>query len=213
MKKLLTSSIAAALLLSFVATSSAQVRFGVKAGLNLANISFSNLPAEAGITTSMIPTFMVGGQVEFDFAENLGLGVGLQLQGKGAKNKSDFLGQTVETTVTPMYLQVPVMLQYRNNGFFAGVGPYVGFGLFGKNKTTGADSQDLKFGSTIDDDFSALDFGAGVEVGYEFGSLRATASYNLGLANALPKDAVSGSDLKARHNVIGIGLAYLFGGE
>ena len=65
----------------------------------------------------------------------------------------------------------------------------------------------------MDDDLSPLDFGAAIELGYEFGSLRATASYSLGLANALPKDAVEGTDIKAKHNVIGIALAYLFGGE
>lgn len=212
MKKLLTSLFATALVLSLVSTASAQVRFGVKAGLNLASIKFSNL-GEVEPDVSMVPTFMVGGQVEFDFTENLGLGVGLQLNGKGAKVKTEFLGEVVESKATPMYLQVPVMLQYRNNGFFAGVGPYVGFGLFGKTKTDGADSEDLNFGNSVDDDFAPLDFGAGVEAGYEFGSLRATVSYNLGLANAIPKDAVEGTDIKAKHNVIGVALAYMFGGE
>ncbi len=212
MKKLVASFFAAALLLSFVNTASAQVRFGVKAGLNLANISFSNL-GEIEPSTSMLPTFMVGGQVEFDFTENLGVGVGLQLNGKGTKIETEFLGEKFSTKTSPMYLQVPVMLQYRNSGFFAGVGPYVGFGLFGKSKTDGADSEDISFGNSVDDDFAPLDFGAGVELGYEFGSVRATASYNLGLANALPKDAVEGTDVKAKHGVIGIAVAYLFGGE
>lgn len=212
MKKLLTFFTAAVFALAFVSTATAQVRFGVKAGLNLANISFSNL-GEVKPETSMLPTFMVGGQVEFGLAENIGLGVGLQLQGKGVKSKTDFLGETVESKVTPMYLQIPVYLTYRNSGFFAGVGPYAGFGLFGKNKTDGTDSQNLKFGNSMDDDFAPLDFGAGLELGYEFGSLRATASYNLGLANALPKDLVEGTDVKAKHGVIGIAPAYLFGGE
>ena len=211
MKKLLTFFCTAALLLTFIATANAQVRFGVKAGLNLANIKFSGLE-ELEPETSMLPTFMVGGQVEFDFAENLGLGVGLQLSGKGAKSKTEFLGETIESKVTPMYLQVPVMLQYRSSGFFAAVGPYAGFGLLGKSKADGAESENLNFGNSVDDDLSPLDFGAAIELGYEFGSLRATASYSLGLANALPKDAVEGTDIKAKHNVIGIALTYLFGG-
>ncbi|MCB0576564.1 MAG: PorT family protein [Saprospiraceae bacterium] len=212
MKKLLASFFTAALLVSFVSTTSAQVRFGVKAGLNLANMSYSNF-GELEPETSMLPTFMVGGQAEFDFSENLGLGVGLQLNGKGAKTTTEFLSETFETKSNPMYLQVPIMLQYRNMGFFAAVGPYVGFGLFGKAKTDGAEDEDLSFGNSEDDDLAPLDYGAGVEVGYEFGSLRATASYNLGLANAIPKDVREGTDFKATHGVIGIALAYLFGGE
>lgn len=212
MKKLLSSFFAAALLLSFITTASAQVRFGVKAGLNLANISFKDF-GELEPSTSMLPNFMVGGQVEFDFSENLGLGIGVQLNGKGAKSEFEFLGETIESKVNPMYIQVPVMLQYRNSGFFAGVGPYAGFGLFGKAKSDGADDEDLSFGNSVEDDFAPLDFGAGIELGYEFGSLRATASYNLGLANAIPKDQREGTDASAKHNVIGIALAYLFGGE
>ena len=187
-----------ALVLGIAATASSQVRFGLKAGLNLANVTGD---VEG---TKSLATFMVGGQAEFGLAENIGLGVGLQLQGKGAKADGE------DASINPMYLQVPVYLTYRNSGFFAGVGPYVGFGLFGKSKFDG-ESVDLNFGSGIDDDFSSLDFGAGLELGYEFSSLRASASYSLGLANALPKDQADAFDISAKHAVIGIALAYMFG--
>ncbi len=202
MKKFSSFLILLALLMSAATSVSGQVRFGVKAGLNLANIS-------GDITdTKMNPTFMVGGQAEFGLSDALGLGVGLQLHGKGFKIDLD--GENA--TSSPLYIQVPVYLMYRNSGFFGGVGPYVGFGVGGKSKFSG-ESQSISFGSTVDDDFSSLDFGAGLELGYEFGSLRASASYNLGLSNVIPKDAASGFDISARHNVIGIALAYLFGGE
>lgn len=188
-----------ALVLGIAATASSQVRFGLKAGLNLANLTGDDVEG-----LKSLATFMVGGQAEFGLAENIGLGVGLQLQGKGAKVEGE------DGSVNPMYLQVPVYLTYRNSGFFAGVGPYVGFGLFGKTKF-GGESVDLSFGSGADDDFSALDFGAGLELGYEFSSLRATASYNLGLANAIPKDQADEFDVSAKHAVIGIALAYMFG--
>ena len=199
MKKLSSLIILAALCLGAVTSASAQVRFGVKAGLNLADFSGSDIEG-----TKMLPTFMVGGQAEFGLSDALGLGVGLQLQGKGAKADGE------DASITPMYIQVPVYLTYRNSGFFVGVGPYFGFGIAGKNKF-GGESENLSFGSSIDDDLSALDFGAGLELGYEFGSLRASASYNLGLANVLPKDAADEFDVSAKNTVIGLALAYMFG--
>ncbi len=197
--KITTNFITAILVFCCLATASAQ-RFGVKAGLNLATITGDVEDAK------MLPTFMVGGVVEFDFTENVGLGVGLQLHGKGAK--TDF-GED-DLKINPLYLQVPIQVQYRNNGFFAGVGPYVGFGIAGKLKS-GDFSENIEFGNGEDDNFAPLDFGAGLELGYEFGAFRATASYNLGLANIIPGD-VAGDD-SARNNVIGISLAYLFGGN
>lgn len=197
--KLTTNFLTAILVFCCIVTASAQ-RFGVKAGLNLATITGDVEDAKT------LATFMVGGVVEFDFTDNLGLGVGLQLHGKGVKE--DFGDEDLKAN--PLYLQVPIQIQYRNNGFFAGVGPYVGFGIAGKLKS-GEFSESIEFGNGEDDTFAPLDFGAGVEVGYEFGALRATASYNLGLSNIIPGD-VAGDD-SAKNNVIGISLAYLFGGN
>ena len=207
MKKLSSFLILLCFTLYFTNTASAQVRFGIKAGLNLANLTFSNF-GELEPDTKMLPSFQVGGLVEMDFSENVGLGVGLQFHGKGTKDGTD--GSDAKITLN--YIQVPVMIQYRNMGFFAGVGPYAAFGISGKYKEDG-ESEDVSFGSSEDDDFSALDFGGTVEVGYEFGNLRATASYGMGFANAIPKDGREGTDLKIAHSAIGIALAYLFGGE
>lgn len=205
MKKQLTMLVLAALFLSAASTVSAQ-RFGIKAGLNLANVSGD---AE---DTKMLPTFLVGGQAEFDLGESgVGIGVGVQLSGKGFKQ--EFGGDDFK--LNPMYLQVPIQLIYRNGGFFGAVGPYAGFGIAGKAKFAG-ESESIEFGSSDTDDWAALDFGAGVEAGYEFsagsGLLRATASYNLGLSNVVPKDIADAEDVSVKNNVIGIALAFLFGG-
>ncbi len=192
--KITTNLLSAILVFCCLATASAQ-RFGVKAGLNLATVT----GGEEDV--SMLPTFMIGGVAEFDFTENVGLGVGLQVHGKGFDDEFKF---------NPIYLQVPVQLQYRNNGFFAGIGPYVGFGIAGKIKS-GDNSQNIEFGNDEDSNIAPLDFGAGVELGYGFGAFRATASYNLGLSNILPSDTAGNESVK--NSVIGIALAYLFGGE
>ncbi len=193
------------LFLGVTSTGFSQVRFGVKAGLNLANVSGD----EVG-DTKMLPTFLIGGQAEFGLSDNLGLGVGLQLNGKGFKVADDLLGEDFKYSV--MYIQVPVLLQYRNSGFFAGVGPYFGFAVSGKAKA-GGNSISLEFGNSENDDLAPLDYGAGFELGYEFSNIRATASYNLGLANIVPKDIADAEDVSVKNTVIGIAVAYLFGGE
>lgn len=234
MKNLFKSITAGALLLLTLNTATAQVRFGAKAGLNLASISYSDDYIsdsedllEGSLKTGMIPGFHVGGLVEFDFGSAVGLSAGVQLSMKGGS--LDLSGNLIGTDFTatskarPMYVQVPVAFYYRNSGFYAGVGPYIGFGVAGKIKTkteaagqSDTSTDDITFGNATDDSFSSLDYGAGVELGYEFSSFRVSASYNLGLANAAPKDAVDqgkevNRDYKYTHNVIGVSLAYLFG--
>lgn len=216
--------------------SEAQVRFGIKTGLNLANIAYSDDYIEyseealgGDISTGMALNFHLGGMAEFDFGHSVGLSLGLQLNGKGGSldAEGEIFGQsyTVTSTVRPLYLQIPVALTFRRKGFYAGVGPYIAFGVGGKVKSTakaggqtekGSDS--LDFGSDASDAFSKIDYGAGLELGYEFNSIRLSAAYNLGLANVLPKDGVeAGDDLdldfKYTHNVIGFSIAYLFKGK
>ncbi|MDO8366160.1 MAG: porin family protein [Saprospiraceae bacterium] len=188
----------------------AQLSFGIKAGLNLANINYDG----EGFDPKILPSFHAGPIIDFGITENIGIGSGLIVSGKGFKLEEEILGEKFKSSSNPIYLQVPVTLNYSNGGFFAAVGPYVGFGLFGnaKNDLSGKDETEaLEFGNTVEDDYSPLDFGASVEAGFGFGAFRITASYGLGLANIFPKDTADFLDDKATHNVIGVSAAYLFG--
>lgn len=210
MKKLNTHLFLAALLFCFIGTANAQLTFGIKAGLNLANINYDG----EDLDTKMLLSFQAGPIVEFGITENIGLGSGVLVSGKGFKIEEEFLGETITATSNPIYLQVPVMFQYNNSGFFAAVGPYVGFGLFGNTKAEGggeSESESIDFGSSDEDDYGSLDFGGSVEVGYGFGPVRVSAAYNLGLANVIPADIRDVTDEKATHNVITISAAYIFG--
>ena len=237
-------------LFSFFALLSAhaQTRFGVKTGLSLATVSGSsdlgdfyeeNWTGES-FNPLMIPSFYVGGQVDIDFQENLGLGVGLVLIGKGFKlNESgayDGDRYTYDEKTSNYYLQIPVNLLYKNSGFFGAFGPYVGIGLGGKYKNefeVGSyrekNNGKIEFTNEwdVDDDgdeiflltkkMRPIEFGVGLELGYSFENLRLTAAYNLGLTNIYPKDLVSWGDdiynidnMKATNRVITIGAAYMF---
>lgn len=189
----------AALLFCVFAPAAAQVKFAAKAGLNLARVV-----GDDDENVKLLPTFLVGGRAEFGLNDNLGLGVGLEVSGKGFKVEE----MGISGALKPIYLQVPVQLFYQHNGFFAGFGPYVGFGIAGKAKIEDI-SVDLDFGNSTEDDVAPIDFGAGIELGYQFGAVRATASYNLGLTNIAPSD--NADNYSWKNHVIGIAVAYLFG--
>ena len=107
---------------------------------------------------------------------------------------------------------MPAHILYNASAFFVGAGPFVGYGIGGKAKSDGEDSEDLSFGNTEDDDYAALEYGIGVQVGAKFGSIRAGAGYDLGLSDLTPKDLQS-DDFSVKSGVINVFVAYMFGGE
>lgn len=224
---------------------SAQVRIGVKGGLNMANVAFSDdyttvLEEEifgSEMKQSMVPSFLLGAQAEFGFGPRLGLGIGLQVSGKGYQYEfntqvnGDRFYYSQKTN--PLYLQMPVTLNFHASGFFASAGPYIGLGVLGAynlesvsqgKKSSETDS--LKFTDDVADDddnpsinYSPLDYGAGLELGCEFGDVRVAASYQHGLSNIFSKELVdlskknSGFDLNGAHRVLGLAVTYFFGGQ
>jgi len=213
MKMFLKTTLFAAALFGCVNFATAQIDFGVKAGLNLANVSLNNI--DEAPDTKMLITFQAGVIADINISDNLAIQPGLLLVGKGFKIEDEILGETFTSTVTPMYLQIPVNVLYKGNMFYAGVGPYVGYGLFGKAKFEGggsSDSEDLSFGNGEDDDWSALDFGVNVEAGVMLNQIRIGAGYALGLANVIPENARTG-DESGKNGVISVNVAYMFGGK
>src|SRR5690349_22373459 len=101
-------------------TAFSQVSFGVKAGFNLANV----ITNEEEVEPKFLPTFQIGGLVEFGVSDMLAVQTGISLQGKGYKLEEtiDIPGvEPIEITskVAPMYLQIPAHILYKGNGFFA----------------------------------------------------------------------------------------------
>lgn len=232
----------ATFLICFYSTASTQVRIGLKAGLNMAQVAFSDdyvngleefYNRELGM--KMIPSFHAGVQAEFDFIPQLGMGVGLQMSGKGYRYGFDYrlLNKDYSYSLksTPLYVQAPVNVYFRSHHFFAAVGGYVGLGMSGKHNTKAkvddvetTDEFELEFTDKYDPlvednpsaNYSPLDFGASVELGYEISRIRISASYQFGLANTFSKEYVDvnkmlGFDVQGRHRVIGVSVAYLFG--
>ena len=207
MKKLLLISFAVLI----AASSFGQIRLGLKAGLNLANMSTN---AE-GVSPKMIIGFHFGGILDIAMTDMISLQPGILFSTKGAKADFDMGGTTVTGTTKVNYIEVPINLTFKlgsgDTKFVPFIGPYLGYGIGGTMKMEGGGqsiSQDIKFGSSETDDLKALDLGLNIGVGVEMGSLIISAQYGLGLANI----STSSSETD-KNNVIGISVGYLFGGK
>lgn len=226
------SSFLMILLVSAATVSFAQVKFGVRAGLNLANMTVKDL---GDATQKMNTTFLVGVNAEFSVNENLSFESGLLLSGKGTKieySESDE-GITISGTasISPIYLEVPINALYKinleNGKILLFAGPYLGYGITGKTKSEytasglpsgytlsdlGFDdtSEDIKFGTSDDSDMKAIDYGLNIGAGFEINNLQIRAQYGLGLNNLDPQ---SDSDFDMKNKVIGISIGYMFGRE
>ena len=194
-----------------------QLGYGFRAGANFPSYSFSD-----GSTTSSTVNFQLSAFVDVPLVGNyLWLQPGLSLQGKGAKGDW-FLNPLEpndpafsESKQNTMWLDVPVSLTGKlytaNGGFaFAGVGPYLGFGLSGQNKIGDRVLEDggpaFAFGK--DKSLRGLDYGVNFTLGYQlpFG-LHLYGSYGLGLANLAPSDAIDDAYTQ-KNRVLSVGLGY-----
>ncbi|NSL89561.1 porin family protein [Chitinophaga solisilvae] len=121
----------------------AQVKFGVKAGLNLSGATAKADDKKVeGLKSAT--GFHIGGIADISLAENFSLQPGLIYSQKGFKFEEPFDGpgsQTVTMTSKMSYIEVPVNFLYRANlgsgKIFGGVGPYFAYGIGGKVKFAG----------------------------------------------------------------------------
>lgn len=187
-------------------TAFAQVRVGITAGAQLANIVTSDPGGlrrgdnKAGLFGGLVLTAPLSGE----------LSVRSQLL-YSMKGTTDDFGGT-ETSVAVSYLEVPVLL---TNGIKAGpgrvllgIGPYVGYALNGTVTATYAgqtQSKPVAFGQD-GDQLRRLDIGLRLSAGYELGAgLSVSAFFSRGL-----RTIVNDEEIRARNRVFGISLGYLF---
>ena len=195
-------------LLLFVQISNAQ-RFGIKGGVNFANIDFSG----GGLTISgeSLTGFHIGPVAEINLADNLYFNTGLLYSLKGTKLDLEFEGEGVKATDKIHYLEIPLNAAYKfpiNDAanIFVQAGPYLAYGLSGKEKAEadGVEEEGDLFEG--DDAMKRFDWGLGFGGGVEFGSIVASINYQLGLANLSDE-----SSAEAKMKVFQISLAYMFG--
>jgi hypothetical protein len=175
-----------------------QQRFGLKAGLNFANVSNTQ---GSSITSFYGGIFMnVPINAQFHFQNEI------LYNAKGVKGTVDLteIGGTGTAVITMHlnYISIPAMFQYNPAPeFYIEAGPE--FSLM-----VGANAKMLNMSRDIMDVFHRFDFGLGIGAGYYFSSanIGITARYVTGLT-----DIIKDNPDKASYNgVFQLGIAYKF---
>lgn len=203
------------LLLLFITVQSfAQVKFGVKAGLNLSNMTEKDDVHTYSNNYKMKTGFHLGVTAEFPISEFFSFEPALLYSTKGFIDKDlDY-----KATASVNYLEIPMNAIYKINlggtMMLISAGPYLGFALSGKYKGTehGLDfDESINIGNNEDtDDIKALDYGLNIGVGVEIKQIIIGLQYGLGLANI---STYTGEGSKSSNKVIGISVGYKFGGK
>lgn len=195
--------------------------FGIKGGLNLANMLDKDDDETYSNDYSMNPGFHLGLTVDIPFNDFLSFEPGLLFTTKGMKYEDEILGADVTAKANLYYLDIPLSLKASHDlggglKMFGAVGPYVGLGLSGKLKGTveyqgekETEEEDIKWGSDEDeDDLKRLDMGLTFGGGVEINSIMIGISYDLGLSNiAAYQDYGSTS----KNRVLKFSVGYRFG--
>ncbi len=181
-----------------------QPRFGVKAALNMSSYNYE------GLTTELTPirTWMVGGIADIPLSRAFFIGTGIEVASKGAKRTTD----VATISATPIYLQVPVKINYSTSNWNFGVGPYFGYGIAGEFSATAlglTQSQSIKFDDNDPDGMSPFDIGICAEVGFTYDNFRFGGHLYNGLSNTLPKVARGDDDFIGNFQV-GVMIGYMF---
>jgi hypothetical protein len=171
------------------AAASAQISYGVKGGLNVANIGGEDIEdnkAKLG--------FHLGGFVNVPVAEKISIQPELVYSLQGVKFDGD-------ARYNLSYLNIPVIARYTTqSGFFGETGPQLGFLMSAKAKEDGESSN-------VKDFFKKTDFSWAFGVGYLTQSnVGVSARFNLGLSK-LDEDG----EAKIFNRVFQVGLFYVLG--
>lgn len=216
MKKLFLS--AAAILCTAGVFAQSSLGYQIKAGVNFPSYSYgsTNNLSDTKSTTN----FYVSGLLDVKASEYFSIQPGVSLQGKGAKLSVVEAGNSTFTEKqNTMWLEIPVNLVAKiptgeTGNFFVGAGPYVSFGLSGKNKyeydnannSNANTSRETKFKFGKDETLKGTDFGVNFLAGYQFKSgISINGGYGLGLVNIAGAKSRS-NEIKNRVWSVGIGF-------
>ena len=159
----------------------AQVRFGVKAGVNA-----SNVRQDFGYSENLLLGYQGGLVADIGLSSRLSFQPALLYTTKGFSSKLEFrnaqgaLTETSRAIFRANYLELPVLLVYKvpigsSCVFFGGVGYYVAMGIDGKTDFTGvAQTSNIVFGpknNRPEGAYNRMDEGVAAAAGLEMGKV------------------------------------------
>jgi len=230
MKKLLLVVVA---LLVVNGAFSQDVKFGIKAGLNVAGLSPVEMSG-SGVTLKMFENdgmkvgFNFGGFANVGLSDKLAFQPELLFSMQGGKQKfGGFFSEIAEELAGMkfnyqfIYLHLPLLLEFKPvDKFGILLGPQLGFNV-SRSLTGSLDGEkETISGSEFDDFFTGIfdenpfkKFDASLTIGLQYSlsdNLSLSARYNLGLTNNF-NYSESGFSVKGwKNNVFQIGIAYSF---
>ena len=205
--------------------SASGVRFGLRAGLNLADVqgdavkTFTNLAGYApdgAITRQMRPGFYAGLYATLPIGASFAIEPGINysekgtvLQGKVPVPALDFLNTKLTGTARLAYIDVPVLAKvFITPGFYVYAGPQASFLVSGKARVEAGALGFTAFRQDFDisNQLRKVDFAAVGGLGYQFeNGLGLSAGYDYSLTSL---DA--NNRFNAQNRVIKAGLNYSF---
>lgn len=203
----------------------AQVRLGIKGGLNLADMKYEPKDQTQGTpNANSLATFNAGLIVDVPLLQNVVyLQPGLMVNGKGSKVVYTGTAGTFTQKINPIYLEIPANILFKpsigtGTKLYFGAGPYFAMGIGGKSSSDAQSnvgsfyqSHPLKFGNGSNDDFKQTDVGANILAGFEFSrGLIVGAQYGLSFTNNAPGGNNDAPKI-LRNKVLSFSVGYLFG--
>ncbi|MFG4004835.1 porin family protein [Flavobacterium aquidurense] len=190
-----------------------QVKVGVKAGLNLAELTFD----QSGLSSSGKTGFTAGMMIEIPMVKNFALQPELLYSQQGSKTSfsdHDVTNSNYKSTIKLNYLNIPVMLKYYIiKGFSVQAGPQIGLLLKANNKY-----QDNFLGYENQESFDLKKYSSGIDTSVNFGlgyqfkdKFYTDVRYNVSYSNVFKDgDANYFIDGDMKNRVFQITIGYFF---
>lgn len=213
MRKFFTAAIVAASMLFATSSAQAQVKFGLKGGLNVTNMSLNSEVFDADNQTG----FFIGPTVKFTLPiVGLGIDASALYDQRDAKVKVEDEDGSVESKIKNQSINIPINLRYgvglgSTASLFLFAGPQFGFNVGDKNQSLFKDAAQWRLKSST---FS-VNVGLGAML---LSHLQISANYNIacGKTGETTVSDVAGETVqqmfkkRGRANAWQIGLAYYF---
>ena len=172
---------------------------GIKADANMSGFILSDLD---GQKSKMGFGASLGGFAKVDLHQNFAIQPELLFHFQTSKYEVG----NVERDYEYWGVEIPVYAMFQHtdfssNRFYAGVGPYIGYGFSAKYK-------DPDYKLYKEDAMQPWDFGFGAQVGYEFSNgIQINAGYKIGVIDALDRGKDNATMLPHK---ISLGVGYRF---
>lgn len=213
MRKIFTAAIVAATMLFSTSSAQAQVKFGLKGGLNVTNMSLNSEVFDADNQTG----FFIGPTVKFTLPiVGLGIDASALYDQRDAKITVEDNGASVESKIKNQSINIPINLRYgvglgSTASVYLFAGPQFGFNVGDKNQSLFKDMGEWRLKSST---FS-VNVGLGAML---LSHLQISANYNIAcgktgettVSSALGELVKSAAKKRGRANAWQIGLAYYF---